>query len=182
MSYDQYKYRSKTSPREKLKRVIWNFVWLLAFRPTPRWALSKWRVGLLKLFGAKIGAGCLVSPKCKIWAPWNLEMGELVCLADDVDCYCVDKIIIGSKVAVSQRAFLCTASHEIETYHRELIHAPISIEDHVWVCAEAFVGPGITIEHSAVIAARAVVTRNVEAYAVVGGNPARLLKQRTVTS
>ena len=109
-------------------------------------------------------------------------MGELVCLADDVDCYCVDKIIIGSKVAVSQRAFLCTASHEIETYHRVLIHAPIKIDDHAWVCAETFVGPGITIGHSAVVAARAVVTRDVEAYAVVGGNPARLLKQRTVTS
>ncbi|GHC04795.1 hypothetical protein GCM10007047_22040 [Cerasicoccus arenae] len=105
-------------------------------------------------------------------------MGNFVCIAASVDCYNVDKIVLKDKVTVSQRSFLCTASHDIDSLQRPLIHAPITIEQHVWVCAEAFVGPGVTIFEGAVVAARAVVIKNVEAWAVVAGNPAKKIKHR----
>lgn len=180
MSITKHKYQSKLSTRSKVARLGWDLTYWLLFRTTPRWALAKWRVFLLRCFGATIGEGCIVSPTCRIWAPWNLELGSLVCLGDDVDCYCVDKITIGSKVAVSQRSFLCTASHEINTYQRALTHAPITIGDHVWICAEAFVAPGVTIDHSAVVAARAVAIRDVAAFEIVGGNPAQVIRKRAI--
>jgi len=182
MSLKEFKYENKLSKRSKVSRLIWNIVYVVLFRPTPRWAFSKWRVFLLRLFGAKIGDGCSISPTCKIWAPWNLEIGSLVCFADDVDCYCVDKITIGSKVTISQRSFICTGSHEIETLHRKLIHHPVSIADHVWVCAEVFIGPGTNIGEGAVVAARSVVVHNVEDWNVVAGNPAKTVRKRLINS
>jgi acetyltransferase-like isoleucine patch superfamily enzyme len=51
-------------------------------------------------------------PSARIWAPWNLEMGDHACLSEDVDCYCVDKIAIGANTTVSQYSFLCSRSHD----------------------------------------------------------------------
>lgn len=99
-------------------------------------------------------------------------------LAEGVDCYCVDQISIGANVCVSQRAFLCSASHDISSIARPLTHKPVIIEDHAWVCAESFVGPGVKIGEGAVVAARAVVSKNVNPWEVVGGNPANFIKKR----
>lgn len=135
---------------------------------------------ILKFFGAKIGKGCSIAPSCRIWAPWNMELSHYVCLAENVDFYCVSPISIGSYVTISQRAFLCSASHDITSLSRPLIQAPIVVKDHAWVCAEAFVGAGTTIEEGAVVAARAVVTKGIAPWTVVGGNPAKFIKSRTI--
>ena len=176
----KYKYKNKLSWKNRLMRLLWNVTWALLFRLTPRIGFYGWRAMLLRLFGAKIGSGCHISPSCRIWAPWNLTLGSLVALAEGVECYSVSPIIIGSKVSVSQRAYLCTASHDISTLHLELIHSPIEIDDHAWVCAEAFLGPGVSIGEGAVIAARACVVKDVEPYSVMAGNPARCIRKREI--
>jgi putative colanic acid biosynthesis acetyltransferase WcaF len=173
-------YQDKLPLKSKLLRLLWGVAYVVLFRPTPRWAMSAWRVFLLRLFGAEIGKGCRIAPSCKIWAPWNLRIKALTCLGGDVDCYSVSPILIGTNVAISQRAFLCPASHDISTYQRELIHAPIHIEDHVWIAAGAFIGPGVHIGEGAVIGAHAVVTKDVEPWAVMVGNPARKVKNRVI--
>lgn len=178
--FSQYKYVDTLPKSEKLLRFFWNIIWLFFFRCTPRWALNSWRIFLLRTFGASIGQGCKVAPSCFVWAPWNLVMGDFSVLGDGVDCYTMNKITIGSKVAVSQRAFLCTGSHDISSYRRPLVTKPIIIKDHVWVCAEAFVGPGVTIHSCAVAAARAVVINDIPELHVVGGNPAKTIKIRTI--
>lgn len=178
--YSKWRYQSALTLKSKLARLVWVCVCLLLFRPTPVWACHKWRVFLLKSFGAKIGKGCKIAPSVRVWAPWNLTMGDFSCLADHVDCYTVDAIVIGSKVTVSQRSFLCTASHDIRSLTRPLIHSPICIDHHAWVCAEAFVGPGVTIGEGSVVAGRSVVMRDVDAWKVVGGNPAKVLKERVL--
>lgn len=171
-------YQDKLSKSLRAKRLGWGIVWLLFFRPTPRWALDRWRIFLLRCFGAEIAAGCRVAPSCQIWAPWNLKIGSRSALAEGVDCYCVDQISIGANVCVSQRAFLCSASHDISSIARPLTHAPVEIEDNVWICAESFIGPGVKIGEGAVVAARAVVSKDVNPWDVVGGNPAKIIKKR----
>lgn len=171
-------YVDRLSRSLRVRRLVWDIVWLIFFRPTPRWLLDQWRIFLLRLFGAKIGNGCRVAPSCVVWAPWNLSIGDRTALAEGVECYAVDRISIGSNVCVSQRAFLCTASHDTRTLQRPLTHHPIVIKDHGWVCAEAFVGPGVTLGEGTIVAARAVVMRDVSAWKVVGGNPAKLIKDR----
>lgn len=180
MPVDQEHYRNRHGLRDRLRRAVWQFVWLCLFRPTPAPLFHGWRILLLRCFGAKIGRGCAVYPSCRIWAPWNMALGDFVCLSFDVDFYDVAPIVVGSNVTVSQYSFLCTASHDISDPHMELKVAPISIGDGAWVAANAFVGPGVSIGVGAVVAACAVVVKNVEPWTVVAGNPARPVKTRTI--
>lgn len=179
-NYERYKYIDLIPRKTKLKRAVWNLVWCILFRTTPRWTMGKWRIFLLRLFGAKIGNGSKVSPSCFVWAPWNLVMGDYSVLADGVDCYSMDLIHIGSKVAVSQRTFLCSGTHDINSLLRPLVTRPIYIDNHVWICAESFVSPGVHLHEGAVIGARSVVVKDVAAWSVVAGNPAGYLKQRII--
>jgi len=173
-------YKNRHSLKSKLMRVLWNSIWLLLFRPTPRGILNGWRRFLLRLFGAKIGKGVLVLPSCKIWQPWNLTMGDHSCLSEDVTCYSVDRITIGSQAVISQGAYLCCASHDITSPIMELTHQPIVIASQAWVAAQVFVAPGVTVGEGAVVGACAVVTKDVEPWTVVVGNPARFIKKRVL--
>jgi len=87
-------------------------------------------------------------------------------------------IKLGDRVIVSQGAYLATGTHEVETGAFELIVQPISVGSRVWIAARAFILPGISIGEGAVVAAQAVVTRNVDSWTIVAGNPARFLKDR----
>jgi putative colanic acid biosynthesis acetyltransferase WcaF len=176
-SVDVTRFVNPFSRTHKLVRVAWGLVWLLLFRPSPRLAFG-WRCFLLRRFGAELGAGVHVYPSCRVWAPWNLEMGDHAGFGPNVDCYCVDKVRVGPHATVSQYAYLCTASHDISDPAMRLVTAPITIGASAWVAAGAFVGPGVSIGEGAVVAARAVVVKDVEAWLVVGGNPAKCIKKR----
>lgn len=179
MKLDLKHYRNRHSLGSKLCRIVWNVVWFLLFRTTPRGCLFRpWRVALLKLFGARISWTSNVLPTCRIWQPWKLTMGRYACLSADVDCYSVDQITLGENVVVSQGVRLCSASHDIGSCTMELTYKPIKVENNAWIAGWALILPGVTIGEGAVVAAGAVVTKDVEPWAVVGGNPAKFIKWR----
>lgn len=169
-------YPSPHSRANQLMRILWRTVWLLAYRPSPK-VFHAWRRFLLRVFGAKIAKNAYPHPSVKIWAPWNLEMGSLSCLGPDVDCYCVDKVVIGPRATVSQYSFLCTATHDYRDPRMPLVTAPIVIDEGAWVAADVFIGPGVTIGKGAVVGARSSVYRTVQPWTVVAGNPARILRK-----
>lgn len=176
---DLQNYKNRHSFKSKFARVAWNAVWLLFFRTTPRGQLfGKWRIALLKLFGAKVCWTSVVLPSCRIWQPWKLTMGAYATLGADVDCYTVDEIIIGKQAIVSQGTKLCTASHDITSKTMELTYSPIRICDNAWVAAWAIVLPGVTVGEGGVVGAGAVVCKDVEPLTVVVGNPARKISER----
>lgn len=182
MNIDLNKYQNRHSVKSKLARVSWNVVYSLIFRWMPTgFATSRLvRIGLLKMFGAKIGANSTMHGSAKVWQPWNLTMGRQSTIGSRVDCYAVDKIIIGDQVVISQDAYLCTASHDISSPTMELKTAPIRVGSNCWICAHAIILPGVTIGEGAVVGAGAVVTRDVDPWTVVGGNPARIISWRTI--
>lgn len=161
----------------KLLRVVWLTVYYLAYRFSPV-PLHAWRCFLLRCFGAKVGAGAHPYPSAKIWAPWNLEMGPGSCLSREVDCYSVGKVVLGEGSTVSQYSYLCSASHDYQDREFPLTAGAIVIGRKAWVAADAFVGPGVRIGEGAVVGARAVVTRDVDPWNVVAGNPAKYVKMR----
>ncbi len=109
-------------------------------------------------------------------------MEEHSCLADHVDCYCVATIRIGQHSTISQYSYLCTASHDYTQATMPLITKPIVIGEGAWVAADAFIGPGVTIGDGAVVGARATVIKDVPPNSVVAGNPARVIKNRILSS
>ena len=101
--------------------------------------------GSSRLFGAQVASTARVYPSCRVWAPWNLRLGEHSCLGPAVDCYSVDRVSLGRRATVSQYAFLCTATHDITDPRMPLMAKSIELMDGVWVCAGTFVGPGVTM-------------------------------------
>jgi len=157
----------------RLMRVVWGVVYLMLFRFSPR-PLHGWRSFLLRLFGAKVGAGCHVYPAVKIWAPWNLVLGSHVGVANGVNLYCMDKISIGDFVVISQGAHLCGGTHDYNSVNFQLLAKPIVVANHVWICAEAFIHPGVSLPEGVVVGARAVVTKSLDQpWAVYAGNPCK---------
>lgn len=169
--------RSELGVRNRLGRLLWSLTWNILFRLSPR-VFHGWRRMLLRCFGARIGRRVRVYPSAKIWAPWNLAMGDYSCLGPDVDCYCVAPIRIGPHAMVSQYSYLCAASHDFTQPNLPLITSPIVIEEGAWVTADVFVGMGVTVGEGAVVGARSSVFKDVEPWTVVAGNPARFLKRR----
>ena len=169
--------------KNKVLRMLWRFCWFSFASWTPIF-LHKWRILLINLFGGKVDFSGFIYPDVRIWDPKNLIMGKKSCLGPGVECYNVAQIKIGNFATISQRVFLCSASHDynqsiIKNNEMDLLIGPIFIEDFSWIAAEAFIGPSVNIEYGSVILARSVVTKNTKKLGVYGGNPINYIKDRT---
>jgi putative colanic acid biosynthesis acetyltransferase WcaF len=158
-------------------RAVFGLVWFVFASWTPP-PMGAWRRFLLRLFGAKIHPTATVRGGARIWYPPNLEMKAFAVLADGVQCYNMGTIVIGENSIVSQRSFLCGGTHDYKLARHPLVTAPIVIGDDVWIAAEAFVAPGVTVPDGCVIGARAVVSGKLEPWTIYAGNPARILRSR----
>ena len=166
------------SNKNRLMRLAWLLTWGLLFRPTPR-AMHGWRNILLKLFGAQIGDHVHIHGTTKIWAPWNLHIGSYVGVGENVNFYSMDLITIKDYVVVSQGTNLCCGSHDYNAPNFQLIAAPITIGERVWLCADSFVGPGVSIAEGSVVGARGLVSRSIiEPWAVWTGVPVKRVGNR----
>lgn len=166
---------------EYAKRVLWEITRATLFRFSPRRAY-KWRNMLLRLFGGKIGRHAEVRATARIFQPWMLEMAEWSTIGDFVEVYNLGHISIGNHSVVSQRSHLCAGTHDYQLPNLPLLRPPIRIGGGVWVCAEAFIGPGVSIGDNSVVGARAVVTHDVPNDVIVAGNPAKVIKPRVMRS
>ena len=173
-------YKNSLSRTNQIIRLVWGVVWPCGTWFLPRSMGMSWKRMLLRLFGAKIHPTAGVYSSARIYYPANLTMEAHSCLADGVNCYNVAPITIGEQVTVSQEAYLCTASHDIADPLHHLVTAPITIERNAWIGARAYVGMGVTIGEGAVVGATASVYKDVEPWTVVGGNPARFIKNREI--
>ena len=131
----------------------------------------------LRLWGARIGAGCRIYPRVIVWAPWNLTCEEYACVGDDAELYNVAHIRLGARAVVSQGAYICAGSHDYRETSFPLLAKPITIEADAWVGARAMVLPGCVIGEGSVIGAGSVVTRSTPAWSVCGGNPCRVIHE-----
>lgn len=173
-------YTSHFSWKNKLMRLAWSIAYYSLFRIFFPPFLNSWRVFIIKCFGAKIGKGTVIYANARIWAPWNMIVGRRCCIGPNVFYYNPSPIILGDMVTISQNSYLCGGSHDIASLSRPFISAPIVIEDLAWVCANSFIMMGVTIGKGAIVGATSSVFKNVEPWHVVGGNPAKFIKIRTI--
>lgn len=170
----------KYTATEQFRRVMWGFGELL-FRCSPRPCFG-WRRFILRCFGAKIGSRANLYPTTRIYFPWNLTVGDWSAIGEHVLVYNLGPVTIGCRATISHRAHLCAGTHDYTRPELPLLKPPISIGDQAWICADAFIGPNVTVGEGAVVGARAVAMKNVEPWTVVAGNPAQLIKQRTLSA
>jgi putative colanic acid biosynthesis acetyltransferase WcaF len=177
---DPFSHAPSFSLRHRLHRVAWKVAWFLLASWTPA-PLRRWRIFLANAFGAHIHPSASLYSSVDIWYPPNLTMKAQSALARGVKCYSMAPITIGYRAIVSQGAFLCAGTHDIHSPTFQIQARPIEIGDHAWVCAEAFVGPGVTVAEGAVLGARGVAFKDIEEWTVHVGNPASFKGERSRT-
>ena len=169
----------KYSSAELTRRVLWTLAQPL-FRFSPRPCFG-WRRFLLRCFGAKVGHSVHVYPTATIYFPWNLEAGDETAIGERALIYNLGRVTLGARVTVSHGAHVCAGTHDYTKPDFPLLRPPIIVGPEAWICADAFVGPGVTIGEGAIVGARAVAMKDVRPWTIVIGNPARETQRREIT-
>ena len=174
MDLSRYSARNFDRGASRWKEALWHAVKCLVFQnpiPIP----SRIRVALLRAFGARVGRGVVIRSNVNIKFPWRLEIGDHVWLGEEVAILSLAPVKIGSNVCISQRAHLCTGSHDHRSDTFDLIVRPIEVGSGVWVAAQAFIAPGVKLGDGSVVGAGSVVLKDVPPGCVVRGNPASVI-------
>lgn len=156
---------------------LWWIVQSTLFGCSPQ-VFYGWRRLLLRLFGARVGPGVKIRPTVRVTYPWKFEIGENSGIGDHAVIYSLSSITIGRNVTVSQRSYLCSATHDFRKADFPLVEGPIKIDDEVWVAADVFIAPGVSIGRGAVIGARSTVLNDIPPLMVAVGYPASVVKGR----
>ncbi len=162
---------------EYARRFVWQWVQATLVRFSPRRAHG-WRRFWLRCFGARIRGVSGTKPTTRVVHPWLLSVGAYAMIADRTTIYNLGPVTIGDHTVLSQDVYVCAGTHDHTRPDMPLVRAPVRIGHGVWVCAGAFIGPGVTIGDNSIVAARAVVSRDVPPGVIVAGNPARVIKPR----
>lgn len=128
--------------------------------------------------------GSEVDEAFRIFPPFTADFGKNIIVGKNVffnsGCRLQDHggITVGDNVLFGHNVVLATLDHDLDPAKRDLLHcAPIHIGNDVWVGSNATITKGVTIGDGAVVAAGAVVNRDVPARTVVGGVPAKVIKE-----
>jgi putative colanic acid biosynthesis acetyltransferase WcaF len=162
---------------ERLKILAWSVAWPLLCGWTPKF-LNPWRLAWLRVFGCKIDGYPFVHQHARIHSPWRVILHDRASVGDYANLYSLGEIELGHRCVISQEAYLCTGTHDLNDPNQPLITGKIKIGDDVFLGARAFVMPGISIGDRAVVGSCSVVTRNVEPRWIVAGSPAKFLRRR----
>jgi len=124
-----------------------------------------------------VGKGCVIRRGVYLASPNELEVGDGSFIGR-ASLYCTGGVKIGRNVNISDGVVVITAKHDVNSPSFEATYEPIEIKDWAWLATNALVLAGVTVGEGAVVAAGAVVTRDVASYSVVGGNPATVIGER----
>lgn len=164
-----------------LKEGLWLLTSLLLFRLCPL-SLSALKCAILRMFGATVGRNVVIKPDVRITFPWKLVVGDNVWIGEEAWLLNLAPIRIDSDACVSQRAFLCTGSHDYKSPCFDLIVKPVVVEKGAWIAAAAWVGPGVRIGTHAVLTAQSVTASDLDAFGIYRGNPAVLVRMRALAA
>ena len=169
------------SRRNRALRALWAVAYVLLYRTSPK-PFHGWRIGLLRMFGARIGQKCHFHRTARIWAPWHLVCADRACVAEGVELYNPETLTMESHVTVSQGAYVCGATHLYNEAAFRLVSFPMRFGSYAWICARATVSPGVNVGTGAVLGLGSLATKDLDAFGVYAGVPARKVKERERTA
>ena len=168
---------NKFRGRSSLVVQFWWLVQSLLIHISPQFMYG-WRRLILRSFGAKIGKNVIIRPSVTITYPWKVSIGDYSWIGDNVELYSLGEIEIGSDVVISQKSYLCAASHDYDKEDFPIWSKKITIEDECWLATDVYVAPGVTIGAGTVVGARSSVFKDLPANKICVGSPAIAIKDR----
>ena len=151
----------------RLKEAFWVLVRCVFFAPSFPWP------GTLRVFW-------LIRSRVNVHFPWRLDVGDHVWIGEECWLLNLAPIQIESHVCLSQRAFLCTGSHNFKTKTFDLIVRPIYVKSGAWIAAAAWVGPGVKVGSHAMLTAGSIATHDLPPFTICQGNPAVAIRERVI--
>lgn len=131
------------------------------------------------LAGLKIGKGSVIHMWANFFNPCNINIGSDTILGDHIFLDGRASLKIGNHVDIASQVLIYNSEHDINSDDFHAVEGTVEIGDYVFIGPRAIILPGVKIGHGAVIAAGAVVTRDVADFAIVGGVPAKVIGERT---
>jgi len=177
--------RSLTTAEASKKAVNRAFNWILDLELLlVTWAglvpCHYFRLFFYALAGMKIGKGSRIHIGARFFYPANIKIGEGTIIGDNIFLDGREKLIIGNHVDIASGVMIYNSEHDINSEDFHAISAPVEIGDYVFIGPRAVILPGVKIGKGAVVAAGAVVTKDVPEYMVVGGVPAEVIGERKI--
>lgn len=149
-----------------------------AFTVSPTLKLGQFKIAMLRAIGLKLKTPCFFDKGFNCWSPRNISVAEYCSFGHNNNFWAFNRITIGPYVQTAFGLTLIAGGHKVEDLSPTGTNQEIVIEGENWIGANVTIIGGVRIGRGAVIAAGAVVTQNVPPYTVVGGVPAKVLKQR----
>jgi acetyltransferase-like isoleucine patch superfamily enzyme len=165
--------------------VVWYELIIVLIFSLPRFkTLNTIKSFFLKFCGANIGKGVVYYPGVWINPPNRLTIGNQVDLAKDVLITTPGGVVIGDRALIGYGTKILSSNHTIPNQRGKIFnsghtHAPINIKNDVWIGSNCVILAGVTIGEGAVVAAGSIVTKDVAPFTIVGGVPARWIKDRS---
>lgn len=131
-----------------------------------------------RISGMIIGDGSTIHTGARFYDPGNIRIGKDSIIGEGVVLDGRDKIIIGNHVAIATEVMIYNAEHDVQSENFSAKTEPVVIEDYVFIGPRAIILPGVKVGKGAVVAAGAVVTKNVDEFSIVGGVPAKVIGER----
>ena len=151
-------------------------LWLLGYIP-----FHFIRLSLFRLAGVTIGRHSTIHIGCRFYQPKNVIVGEGTIIGDHAVLDGRAPLTIGNHVDIASQVMIYNSEHDVHSDDMRPIEAPVVIEDYVFIGPRAIILPGVTIHRGAVVAAGAVVTKDIPEKAIVGGVPAQIIGERKLT-
>ena len=166
----------------RTRRICWNYLKATAYFFANRYVmkLCPYRIRHLYLSKIlKITIGNDSSIAMGVFISGNkISIGKNTVINRNVYLDGRARLYIGNNVNVSHQTLIQTLSHDPQEPNFVVVEKPVNIHDHVWIGARALICPGVTIGEGAVVGAGSVVSKDVEPYSIVAGNPAEKIKDR----
>jgi len=175
-----YLWRNRERPRWFSHR--WWIVWAKRAFNAPSLAAVAFRRRRLAWKGGRIGEMSYLSTMDINGPAKNLVVGNHAFIGRNVHVATHALVRIGDRAVINDRVAILTASHDVSDPAWKSVRAPIVIGEYAWIATGAIILPGVTVGRGAVVGAGAVVARDVPAFSIVAGNPARVsVRKRTET-
>jgi len=164
--------------REKRAEISGDFqlFWLTSIGYVPSHSFRKF---FLRRAGVNIPNSSSMHWRARFFAPNGLSVGEFTTIGNDAFFDARDTITIGNKVNIAGEVRIYTREHDIDDAYFAEIGGPVVIGDYAYIGTRVTILPGVTIGEGAVVASGAVVTKEVAPYTLVGGIPARFIRNRS---
>ncbi|GAA4316718.1 putative colanic acid biosynthesis acetyltransferase [Mucilaginibacter gynuensis] len=161
----------------KIKVLVWYFINYYIFNSSFPWPY-KFKIFLLRAFGAKVGDGLVIKTRVRIKNPWRLTIGNHCWIGESVWIDNLENVTIGNNVCISQEALLLTGNHDYTKSDFPYRLGGIELEDGVWIGAKSTVCPGVVCKSHAILTVNSVANKNLDAWSIYSGNPATFARTR----